>query len=53
MEREGLDETDSDCYGMFATMKVKRGETILREGKITAERDCFEPCLLEKSDARC
>lgn len=45
MAREGLDETDSDCYGMFATTNIKR-ETILREGTITAERDCFEPCLL-------
>ena len=32
--REGLDETESDCYGMFATTNLRRGETILREGKV-------------------
>lgn len=34
MAREGLDETESDCYGMFATTNIRRGETILREGKV-------------------
>lgn len=48
-DRDSLDATETDCYGMFATKNIKRGEIILQEGTVL----CTSRLSTERCPACC